>query len=148
MKDETENAQVCFILHPSSFRRRRAGVMSNWPFPDAQDSKALTLVQILTASRPVLVVTHDADDGTWQFLDGGNDLKGADARLAPLRVLLNLDPTLAEVADLPLGWVAWRGTVGAAWQRGPMDKESAEGEDEEDDKPATDAGPAERSEPC
>jgi hypothetical protein len=30
-----------------------------------------------------------------------------------------MDPSVLELADLPLGWQAWRSHLGAPWQRTP-----------------------------
>jgi|RhiMetdeSRZDD1v2_1073273.scaffolds.fasta_scaffold342507_2 hypothetical protein len=31
--------------------------------------------------------------------------------------IVRFDPTVQELADLPLGWYAWRNAVGEPWQR-------------------------------
>ena len=33
--------------------------------------------------------------------------------------VLRVDPSLVELADLPLGWRAWRRTADDEWIRGP-----------------------------
>jgi hypothetical protein len=76
-------------------------------------------------SRPVLHVTHDEDDGGWQFLCGDvHELE--DARVVCLGCMASADRSLAELADLPLGWCADRETAGSPWVRAlsaPMDDE-------------------------
>jgi len=42
-----------------------------------------------------------------------------DAWIVGLGEVLNLDDTIAELADLPLGWMAWRATLTSPWQRKP-----------------------------
>jgi hypothetical protein len=51
---------------------------------------------------PILYVTHDEEDGMWQFLDGG-DASEEDARILSLKEIVAIDPSLAQLADLPLG---------------------------------------------
>lgn len=70
---------------------------------------------------PVLLVAHDRG-GDWQFLCGTTN-RTEDAQVVSLGCILERDHTLAEVADLPEGWRAYRRAMGAAWQR-----EKAEGE--------------------
>ncbi|MDC0742157.1 hypothetical protein [Polyangium mundeleinium] len=70
------------------------------------------------AGAPILLVSHDADDGGWQFLCGTTS-DPADGRVVHVREILTTDPTVVEVADLPLGWVAFRGAIGAEWTREP-----------------------------
>jgi hypothetical protein len=90
----------------------------HWPFHDSPNVAVITLVQIIEQGHPVLYVTRDDDDGAWQFLDG-SDTQIEAARVASLRSMITLDPTLLQLADLPLGWYAWRASPTAPWQREP-----------------------------
>lgn len=87
-----------------------------WPFEDAPDTEVFTLVRILAGEAPIRLVTHDADDGAWQFLDGEAVLT-SDAALAALAEIIHLDPSVHVLADLPLGWYAIRRDAGDAWDR-------------------------------
>ena len=89
-----------------------------WPFKDDQFSDALTTIRVLEDEEPILLVSHDADDGMWQVLCGTTN-EPDDGRLTCLGCLLELDPTLAEIADLPRGWEAYRDVVGGEWHREP-----------------------------
>ena len=77
----------------------------------------LTTAAVLAGS-PILMVSHDEDDAGWQFLCGTTN-EPADGRIVHLEKIVTMDPTVIEVADLPLGWVAFRGTVGSDWHREP-----------------------------
>ena len=88
----------------------------NWPFDDPQNVATFTLQQIVNGETPVLLVNRDADDGSWQFLDG-KPVSMANAVLVTLSSMLERDPTIAELADLPAGWEATRANRHAAWQR-------------------------------
>lgn len=72
--------------------------------------------QILDGSEPILLVSHEADDHSWQFL-GISDASVSDGRLVCLEEIVRLDPTVLEVADLPPGWQAVRDQVGGHWSR-------------------------------
>ena len=72
--------------------------------------------QVLDGSEPILLVSHDADDHGWQFI-GTSDASAADAKLVALEEIVEIDPTVLEVADLPPGWQAVRERVGGAWTR-------------------------------
>lgn len=79
------------------------------------------MLGVITTSRvlagePILMVTHDEDDGGWQFLCGTTN-DPTQGRIVHLAALVARDPTLQELADLPLGWVAWRRTAADAWTR-------------------------------
>lgn len=81
------------------------------------------------AGAPIVLVSHDADDGGWQFLCGTTS-NPADGRIVHLEEVVRMDPTVSEVADLPPGWVASRTTVGGEWTREPQMPEVEDGEDE------------------
>jgi len=90
--------------------------MTEWPFSDPPNVAVFVLKRILDGTMPILRVCHDDDDGGWQFLDGGpatND----QAMLVSLRHMLNHDPSIAELADLPCGWDATRTGPGNPWRR-------------------------------
>jgi hypothetical protein len=94
---------------------------SNWSFHDPPNLAVITLSQIIELGHPILYVSHDSDDGGWQFLHGG-DVQMQDARVVALREIVERDPTLLELADLPLGWYAWRSSVSEPWIRVPHER--------------------------
>ncbi len=92
--------------------------MGKWLFDDPPNVATITVRQILDGTRPVLLVVHDADDSCWQFLTG-EPFEVADGMVVGLKTMVEHDPSLAELADLPLGWRAWREQPGGPWQRVP-----------------------------
>jgi len=78
----------------------------------------ITTAAVLSGA-PIVMVSHDVDDGGWQFLCGTTQ-DPADGRIVHLEEIVAMDPTLLEIADLPLGWVAFRGAPGGAWTREPL----------------------------
>jgi hypothetical protein len=97
----------------------------DWPFDDAPNVSSYTTVNVLERGAPILLVTYDADDGAWQFLCGKTN-DPADGRVIGLDCALGLDPTIAQVADLPSGWRAWRDTPGGPWSREPSPPDQEE----------------------
>jgi hypothetical protein len=78
----------------------------------------LTTINVINGA-PILLVSHDLDDGGWQFLCGTTN--DADAgRIVHLAEILATDPTLKELGDLPLGWIAFREFIGGPWKREPV----------------------------
>jgi hypothetical protein len=66
----------------------------------------------------IRLVVHYSDDDSWAFLDGETfDLSRG--KVIGMGEALKLDPSLAEVADLPPGWTASRTHVGGPWSRTP-----------------------------
>jgi hypothetical protein len=90
--------------------------VGTWPFPDTPNTAAITTRQVLEGA-PILRVSHDADDGSWQFLCGTTD-DPADARIVGLGRMHARDSTLGDLADLPEGWRAWRASPELPWTRG------------------------------
>lgn len=88
-----------------------------WPFPQPRECAVLTTAGILR-QRPILYVTRDTADGGWQFLEGTCAPLAA-ARVVALGHLVDQDPSLGELADLPPGWGAWRRAVGEPWHQVP-----------------------------
>jgi hypothetical protein len=84
------------------------------------DIAALTLPEVVAGQKPVLLVIHDLGVGEglggWLFLDG-LDMAGRKPTGIAKVDLLKMDPTLAEVTDLPIGWHASRESPGKPWKR-------------------------------
>jgi hypothetical protein len=86
----------------------------SWPFHEGKNLACFTTKQVLAGS-PILLVSHD-EEGDWQFLCGTTN-EPSECVLVCLREMLARDGTIAQVADLPAGWMAERPNVGAAWIR-------------------------------
>ena len=89
-----------------------------WRFHDPPNTASITTVNVLERRLPIMLVTHDAADGMWQFLCGTTN-DDADGRVVGLATVLDLDPSVGELSDLPLGWRAWRTDPTGHWQRAP-----------------------------
>ena len=89
---------------------------ADWGFDEPKNEAAITTKQIVHEGHPILLVARDAEDGTWQFLTGGA-FSTADALLVALHEIVERDPTICELADLPSGWSAQRDRVGGPWRR-------------------------------
>jgi hypothetical protein len=88
----------------------------SWPFEDPPNVAVYTTRYIVRDGLPVLRVTHDEDDGAWQFHHGG-PVADEDAMIVGLGRILSLHPELAELSDLPCGWMATRESVQSPWHR-------------------------------
>ena len=92
----------------------------DWPFDDRPNVASITVRQIVHGGEPILLVAHDAEDGGWQFLTGGA-FEVADGMVVSLASVVRRDPSVGELADLPLGWSATRPAVGQPWERQPSE---------------------------
>ncbi|OJF10846.1 hypothetical protein BG844_29660 [Couchioplanes caeruleus subsp. caeruleus] len=62
---------------------------------------------VLTGQEPARVVIHD-EDNDWLVGDGVNDPNDGASVVACMKHLADTDPTVAELASLPLGHIAER----------------------------------------
>ena len=91
-------------------------MISDWRFADSQDTEVVTLERVLRGDSSLVLVTHDVEDGGWQFLDGEHVFE-EDGATVLLGEIVQFDPSLLELADLPVGWYAWRAAPDRPWQR-------------------------------
>ena len=85
-----------------------------FPFRDAPNSAAIACCHVLEGA-PILRVTHDADDGMWQFLCGGEH-DADQARMIALEEAYALDHSVGKLADMPCGCAAVRSAENRKWQ--------------------------------
>ena len=97
------------MTHQHSFQKE-------WPFDGPTNVATLTTRHVLDGRLPITLVAHDLEDGAWQMLCGTTN-DPADGRIECLGCLFERDPSLAEIADLPPGWVAWREAPDMPWHR-------------------------------
>lgn len=72
---------------------------------------------VFQKASPVLFVSRA--DGDWQLLCGGTHDEGEVPRVVGLTHLLDDDPSLRAILDLPDEWEAERPVQGAGWERRP-----------------------------
>lgn len=90
--------------------------MDGWPFADPPNVAVFVSRRILEAEEWVYYVCHDADDGAWLFHPKSGVTPENEMKIVGLKTMLDLDPSIAALADLPLGWCAWRDEVTAPWR--------------------------------
>jgi hypothetical protein len=106
-------------LRPASARQRQGATAlthTEWPFAEPRTATVFTLRAVMERASPILLVAHDEEDGAWQFLSG-LPMTIDQARMVALHEVYAVDPTLSEIADLPIGWEASREALGGPWSR-------------------------------
>jgi len=86
-----------------------------WPFEDEPRVAVFTTTHVMRNGEPILRVSHDAEDGTWQFHYGG-PVSMKDAMIVALEEVLEIDPTIASLANLRVGYCATRKDRRSAWR--------------------------------
>ena len=89
---------------------------ADWPFEDPPNLAVITSRAIVSGDDWIAYVSHDEDDGGWQF-HGPEAIGIDDAAVVALRTIFDKDPSIAELADLPPGWQASREAPDAPWER-------------------------------
>jgi hypothetical protein len=89
-----------------------------WPYPGNQFPEGVGVViqrTVIDGQQPALSVVHD-EDGDWLAWDGINDPNVPDAAiLVCMHHLVDLDPSVAELATMPPGTEAWRDNATDPW---------------------------------
>ena len=87
-----------------------------FPFDEPKNVAVFTCKHILEDGVDICYISHDEEDGCWQFLCGSNDHIESDARIISLKHAFDLDNSIGKLADMPLGCGAIRKKKGASWQ--------------------------------
>lgn len=98
----------------------------DWKFADPPHTRVFLSKKVHDGSEPVTYVSHNEEDGAWQFL-GDSMSGGDDPVISCFHHPIDNDSSLEELADLPLGWWAERAKPGEPWVRSKA--EEADGED-------------------
>ena len=88
-----------------------------FPFADAPDTAAIVCRHVLEEGAPITYVSHDEDDGMWQFLCGGLH-ETADARLVSLYSVWKRDESVGLLCEMPPGFIAWHAGAEDEWRVG------------------------------
>jgi len=104
-----------------------AGLTANCPtcngsFVVQLDIAVTTTQEVADGKAPVVYVTRDKLG--LQFLDA-KETGGRKTVAIAKADLLQLDPSLAEVFNLPIGWHAWRESADAPWEQEPLPEKKA-----------------------
>lgn len=82
-------------------------------FKDQENIAVFTCNHVLEG-EPILYVTHDID-GDWQFLCGEDNHTEGNAKIISLKQVTELDKTVNDLYEMPLGFGATRESIDAKW---------------------------------
>jgi hypothetical protein len=95
-------------------------MLEKWPFDQPRNCATVTLKTILNGKEPILLVFHDEDDHGWQFL-GGDKPQIENGALVCLSEILEIDPSVREVAHIEPGTYAFRESKNSPWKFGKIE---------------------------
>ena len=88
----------------------------NKVFPDSLNTAVFTTKFVVHDRKEITYISHDFEDGSWEFYSDDNFDNYEDIVLIlSLDEIIQLDISLLEVADLPLGFVATRRSIADDW---------------------------------
>lgn len=83
-------------------------------FLENESTAVITTKAIIKHEKPIVLVFHDKDDGMWEFLDG-EDVSEENAAVVSLSEILEIEKSLNKLADLPIGFGAFRDDEDQDW---------------------------------
>lgn len=90
-----------------------------WPFEDPKNCAVFVTREVMCRDEPILLVIHDDGDDSWSFI-GTSDGALENGMIVGLEEVVALDSALMQLADLPIGWRAYRHSFNGAWIREPQ----------------------------
>ena len=70
-------------------------LFKKFPFKDKPNTAVITCVHILNETQPILYVSHDADDGCWQFLCG-REHSVEESKIVALEEIYEMDKSIKK----------------------------------------------------
>jgi len=83
-------------------------------FQDNPDTYVFTTRFVIEKISPLIFVFHD-EERDWHFLSEEGPVE-KEAKLILLSEMIEHDPTVLEIADLPLGFKAYRDNKDSPWR--------------------------------
>ena len=87
-----------------------------YKFSDPKNTACMVCSHVLNENAPILYVSHDAEDGMWQFLCGSNNHTSEHAKIIALSEAVLMDGSVNQLYEMPLGVGATRETKNGQWQ--------------------------------
>ena len=85
-------------------------------FKDSVNTAVFTTRFVVKDKKEITYVTHEIEDGAWQFFSNDNFDNFEDvAMIVGLGEIIDIDKTILDIADLPIGFTATRQSVNDKW---------------------------------
>ncbi len=85
-------------------------------FNDSLNTAVFTTKFVIKEKKPITYVSHDDEDGAWQFFSDDDFEQYEDvAMLVSLEEIITIDNTVLQIADLPFGYIATRRLLNDNW---------------------------------
>ena len=85
-----------------------------FPFSDSQNTATFTCTHVLNHEKPITLASHD-EDGYWQFLCDSESHSDEESKVVGLGEIYAIDKTIAKLANLDYGHIAYRDKQNSEW---------------------------------
>lgn len=86
-------------------------------FEDTLNTAVFTTSFVVKDKHEITYVTHDAEDGAWQFFSNDDFDNYEDvAMLVSMEEIIKIDQSVLEIADMSLGYYASRESKIDSWE--------------------------------
>jgi len=85
-------------------------------FLEDENTAVFTTKFVMKDRELITYVTHEIEDGAWQFYSESEFNGYEDIMVVSLKNIIELDETITKIADLPLGFAAFRKTKTEEWK--------------------------------
>lgn len=96
-------------------QRKSETTKTEFKFKDDENTFCFVCDHVLSKQRPILYVAHDKEDGSWQFLCGQDDHTEVNAKIISLKQAAEIDTTINDLYEMPLGVGAERKSTKDKW---------------------------------
>jgi hypothetical protein len=87
-----------------------------WSFDQPPNAATMTTTHVMNDGAAITRAYHDEEDHGWQFYSD-HVTHTKDAMVVALEEIVAVDESVAEISDLPPGWMAQRTERGSSWNR-------------------------------
>lgn len=91
-------------------------VLSPWPFGEPPSTAVWTTMGVMRSGETIIHATKETSDGRWRFSSDRDSFP----MIVLLREITALDPSIAEIHNLPSGYEATRSDRNTPWSRRPI----------------------------
>ncbi len=96
--------------------KRLFGKKSEYRFREKENTACFTCDHVMNKEKPILFVSHDSVDSSWQFLCGIDGHTDSNIKIISLKQATELDSTINDLFEMPEGLCAERESIGAKWK--------------------------------
>ena len=94
----------------------KSSAQSKKQFADDLSTAVFTTFYVTEEKNDITYVSHDLEDGAWQFFSSDEIANfEKEARLVSLKNIIEIDPSVVEIADMPEGYYAVRKSKKDNW---------------------------------